>query len=125
MPGSIGEIERVIYESMVCKVRQNLDTLENLTGKKFDCINMVGGGTKDVLLCQWLADATGLTVYAGPTETASVGNLIMQLKAAGEIKNLDEGRQIAHKSAVVKEYVPGDKDYWDEAYNIFKSISGS
>ncbi|OQA20832.1 MAG: Rhamnulokinase [Actinobacteria bacterium ADurb.Bin346] len=125
VPGSIGEIARVIYESMVCKVRQNLDTLENLTGKKFDCINMVGGGTKDVLLCQWLADATGLTVYAGPTETASVGNLIMQLKAAGEIKNLDEGRQIAHKSAVVKEYVPGDKDYWDEAYNIFRSISGS
>jgi len=122
VPESIGDVARVIYESLVLKVKQNLVILESLTGKKFDCINMVGGGTKDTLLCQWIADATGLVVHAGPTETASVGNLLMQLKAAGEIKDLDEGRQLSHRSAVVKEYTPENTKYWDTAFEGFKKI---
>jgi len=93
-----------------------------MLGKKFDSIHMVGGGTKDVLFCQWIADATGLTVHAGPTETASVGNLLMQLKAAGEIMGLEDGRQIAHRSAVVKEYAPENAKYWDTAFESFKKV---
>jgi sugar (pentulose or hexulose) kinase len=119
VPEGIGEIARVIYDSIPLKLKGNLKTLENLTGKKLDFIHMIGGGTKDVLLCQWIADATGIPVYAGPAETASVGNLLMQLKAAGEIKDLDEGRQIALRSANIKNYVPGDREYWDILYKKF------
>jgi len=122
VPEGIGEIARVIYESITLKVKHGFELLEGITGRKFDSINMVGGGTKDVLFCQWVADATGLPVHAGPTETASVGNLLMQLKAAGEIGSLDEGRQIAHRSAIIKEYMPGDSEYWEAIKSIFKKL---
>ena len=122
IPDSIGAIARVIYESMALKVKHNLMDLEKITGKRIDAMHMVGGGTKDVLLCQWMADATGLPVYAGPTETTSVGNLLMQLLAAGEIKDLDEGRQIALKSASIKNYVPANTGYWNRIYEEFVKV---
>ena len=122
IPDGIGSIARVIYESMALKVKYNLKALEKITDKKIDAMHMVGGGTKDVLLCQWMADATGLPVYAGPTETTSVGNLLMQLLAAGEIKNLDEGRQIALKSASIKNYMPANTGYWDDMFEDFIKV---
>lgn len=122
IPDNIGPIARVIYESMALKVKHNLKDLEKITGKKIDAMHMVGGGTKDVLLCQWMADAAGLPVYAGPTETTSVGNLLMQLLAAGEIKSLDEGRQIALKSASIKNYMPANTGYWDGLYEEFVKV---
>jgi sugar (pentulose or hexulose) kinase len=122
IPDGIGAVARVIYESMALKVKHNLMDLEKITGKKIDAMHMVGGGTKDVLLCQWMADATGLPVYAGPTETTSVGNLLMQLLAAGEIKNLEEGRQIALKSASIKTYMPANTGYWNGIYEDFIKV---
>ena len=83
---------------------------------------MVGGGTKDLLLCQWIADATGLEVFAGPTETTSIGNLIMQLKAAGEIKTLSEGRKLSLNSSKIKYYKPQRKTYWEDAYSNYLKI---
>ena len=104
------------------KIPGSLMDLEKITGKKIGAMHMVGGGTKDVLLCQWMADATGLPVYAGPTETTSVGNLLMQLLAAGEIKSLDEGRQIALKSASIKNYAPTNTGYWNRIYEDFVKV---
>jgi len=121
-PDSVGAVARVIYESMALKVKHNLITVEDITGSKLDFIHMVGGGTKDRLLCQWVADATGLHVYAGPTETTSIGNLLMQLKAAGEIKNLDEGRQISLNSSKVESYTPQNTQDWDEKYQAYLKI---
>ena len=121
-PDSIGAIARVIYESMALKVKDNLKSLEAITGCKQDFIHMVGGGTKDSLLCQWIADATGLHVYAGPTETTSIGNLLMQLKAAGEIRNLEEGRQISLNSSKVENYIPQNTQDWDEKYQVYLKI---
>jgi sugar (pentulose or hexulose) kinase len=69
-----------------------------------------------------MADATGLPVFAGPTETTSVGNLLMQLLAAGEINNLDEGRQIALKSASIKNYLPVNTSYWNSVYEDFVKV---
>ncbi|MCL4416319.1 MAG: rhamnulokinase [Actinobacteria bacterium] len=122
IPNNIGQMARLIYESMTLRVKYNMRDLERITGKKFDYIHMVGGGTKDVLFCQWVADATGIPVNTGPTETTSAGNLIMQLKAAGEIDTLEEGRKICLNSSTIKKYLPTNTNYWDDLYQKFLRI---
>ena len=69
-----------------------------------------------------MADATGIPVKAGLDETTSLGNVIMQLKAAGEINNLDEGRQISQNSLEVDYYIPENKNIWDSAYERYLKI---
>ena len=119
---TIGQVSRVIYESMALKVKHNLRILEKITYGKLDFIHIVGGGTRDVLLCQWFANSTGLPVYSGPEESTSVGNLLMQLKSAGEIKNLEEGRQISHNSSTIKNYIPENTNFWDDLYLKFLKV---
>ncbi|MBA7690994.1 L-Rhamnulokinase [subsurface metagenome] len=122
LPESIGEISRCVYESLVMKFKYGLNELEKLTGIKIELLYIVGGGTKNKLLCQWIADATGIPAAAVLTETTSVGNLFMQLKASGEIRTLDEGRKISAKSSEVINYEPKDKNIWNESYNRYLKL---
>ena len=96
--------------------------LEKIARRKIELLHMIGGGVYNHLLCQLISNATGLTVLAGPSEATSVGNLLMQLKASGEIGNLEEGREIVSKSFNIVEYNPEDSVYWEEAYIKFKDI---
>jgi len=116
VPEGIGEISRCVYESLAMRFKHDINKLENLTGNKIEVIHVAGGGIQNKLLCQWIADATGIKVIAGPVEATSVGNLIVQLKASGEIKNLDEGRKISLNSSILYEYEPENKSRWDEEY---------
>lgn len=85
---------------------------------KLELIHLIGGGARNELQCQLIADATGVPVVAGPYEATSVGNLLMQLKASGEIKNIDEGRAISLNSSKVSNYEPKE-DRWDIEYINF------
>ncbi|MGM0368667.1 MAG: rhamnulokinase [Actinomycetota bacterium] len=116
VPESIGEIARCVYEGLALKFKKCMKDLEEVTGQEFEVIHLIGGGTKNKLLCQWTADATGIPVIAGPTETTAIGNFIMQLKASGEISSLKEGRKISKNSSEVINYKPENTNLWDNIY---------
>lgn len=123
-PGSLGEISRCAYESLSLKFRYYFELLERFSGQKLELLHLVGGGTQNKLLCQWISNATGKYVIAGPTETTAVGNLLMQLKADGEIDSIEDGRRLSHASSKIYEYSPMETAKWDVAYNRFIKITG-
>ncbi len=120
VPETVGEVVRCIYESLALKYRYTVETIEKLNGKKTKKINVVGGGTKDVFLSQMTADACGIPVCAGPEEATSIGNLMMQAIAAGEVANLAQAREVVRNSFQLKHYEPTqDSEAWDAAYEKF------
>lgn len=121
-PASKASLLRVVMESLVLKYRRVLEQLEGLTNKRIDVLHMVGGGIRQERLCQWTADACGRPVIAGPVESSGVGNLLVQLMAAGEISSLPEGRELVSRSFPRKSYTPSDVDRWDEAYARFRVV---
>lgn len=122
VPEGMGGVARAIYESMALKFMECMETIEKLAGKKPQVLHIFGGGVQNKLLCQWVADALQLEIFAGPTETTSVGNLLMQMKAMGDIKSLNEGRKISAQSSEVVTYYPGDGTQWQEYYKRYKEI---
>jgi len=123
-PQSVGEIVRCIYESLALKYRYTAEKLEELCSKRYNTINIVGGGTKEKLLCKYAADCTGKTVSAGPVEATALGNVAMQLIACGELGDVAEARDVIRRSFDVAMYVPDEssKQQWDDAYERFCSI---
>lgn len=126
VPENVGEVVRCIFESLALKYRWVAEKLEEMTGKKYPVINIVGGGTKEEMLSQFAADASHKTVVAGPVEATALGNIAMQLIAAGEISDVWEAREIIRNSFDVKEYTPStaDSEAWDEAYDRFCALIG-
>lgn len=122
VPQTKGEIVRCIAESLAFKYRQVVEGMEDVTGKKYSVINIVGGGIKDKMICQFTANATNRTVSTGPVEATSIGNVIVQGMAMGAIKNLEEGREIVKNSFPIKAYTPEEPDKWNEAYESWKKI---
>lgn len=122
VPETTGAVIRAIAESLAFKYRQTVEGMEDVTGKKYNVINIVGGGIKDKMICQFTANATNRTVMTGPVEATSIGNVIVQGIAMGAIKDLNEGRKIVRNSFDITEYTPENADKWNEAYKKWTQI---
>jgi rhamnulokinase len=99
-----------------------LGALEELTGNRIEVIHIVGGGSKDALLDQMTADACQRPVVTGPVEATAMGNLMMQVRASGEVSSLAEMRDAIRKSSEVKRYEPCDESAWTEAAGRFAAL---
>ncbi|MDD3430031.1 MAG: rhamnulokinase [Oscillospiraceae bacterium] len=106
VPQTVGQIMQCVYKSLAYKYKAAIETLQRLTGKQYTCIHIVGGGSKDGYLNELCAKATGLPVYAGPTEGTALGNLMVQMIAGKEYANLLEARQAIKNSFEIKEIKP-------------------
>lgn len=122
VPETKGEVVRCITQSLALKYRMTLEKLEDLLGRKLPVIHMVGGGIKDKLLCRFTAEATGRSVIAGPIEASSIGNILVQAMALGNVKDLKEIRSIVKASFPIVTYTPTEKELWDKAYAIYKEL---
>ncbi|MDR2149646.1 MAG: rhamnulokinase [Spirochaetaceae bacterium] len=98
VPKSIGEIMLSIYRSLAACYQQGLAALENITGKTFRALHIVGGGSKDAYLNELTAHATGLPVHAGPVEATVIGNLCVQMISSGVLPDLETARKIIAQS---------------------------
>ena len=104
VPENLAEVASVIYNSLAKCYGKTIEEIEALTGKTFDRIHIVGGGSNAEYLNQLTAKATGKTVYAGPTEATAIGNLSAQMIAEGELKDLLDARRCIYESFDIKEY---------------------
>jgi rhamnulokinase len=105
-PREVGEVCRVILDSLAVRYREVLKTMEALTGRAIDVIHIVGGGSRNRLLNQLTADVTGRRVVAGPVEATAAGNALVQALGAGQLKSLDELREVVRQSFQVEEFYP-------------------
>jgi rhamnulokinase len=92
-PATVGELMQCVYKSLAECYAEAIANLAEITGKTYTSINIVGGGSQDKYLNALTADATGLEVFAGPVEGTAIGNLIVQMIAAGEFADLTEARK--------------------------------
>jgi rhamnulokinase len=122
VPQAEGEIVRVALESLALKYRFVLERLEELTGKHLEPLHVFGGGTKNRLLNQFSADATGRTVVTGPVEATAIGNILMQAITLGELSSLQDARHMVRRSFGIEGYHPRDGNGWEAAYQKLKSV---
>lgn len=122
VPQTKGQILRVALEGIALKYRLVLERLEELTGKHLDPIHIIGGGTRNRLLNQLTADATGRTVIAGPVEATAIGNILMQAIGLKHLDSLADAREIVRFSFEPEVYESRRTADWEEAYVRLKEV---
>ena len=106
VPETPGELATVVYQSLADCYKKSLRNLEAMTGKTYPAVNIVGGGANADYLNQLTANATGKTVYAGPTEATAIGNIVCQMLACGDLPSVTEARACIFDSFAVKTFTP-------------------
>jgi rhamnulokinase len=122
-PATPGAYVRTILESLAFKYRLVLHNLEHVCGRRIGEIRVIGGGSKNRLLNQFTADATGRRVLAGPAEATALGNVAVQILAAGGASSLKEVREIVDRSFPTEVFEPRETDKWEKEAERFQHYS--
>jgi rhamnulokinase len=121
-PCDEGAMVRCCLESLALKYRWAIERLESILGTSIKLIHIVGGGTKNTLLCQFTASACGRLVHAGPVEATAIGNILMQAIGAGRLGSIADLREIVVRSFPVTVYEPRQTEAWTAAADRFAAI---
>jgi len=119
---AVGAVARTILESLALRYREVLESLEKLLGRKLEVIQIVGGGSRNRVLNQFVADATNRVVVAGPSEATVMGNILIQAIGTGELTSLREAREIVKRSVALETFRPKPTADWDRAYERFLRV---
>ena len=106
VPETKGEIMVAIYRGLAKAYARYIKQMEETTGKKYDTLYIIGGGSKNFILNQWTADEVGIPVYAGPVEATALGNMLIQALAMGSYTSIRQGREVIRKNQEIKRYDP-------------------
>lgn len=106
VPVTPGQFVRTVLESLALYYARTLTKLEELTGQKVTTLHIVGGGTRNDLLNQLTADATGRTVITGPVEATAIGNVLIQALALGHLGSAAHLREIVEASFPTRTFTP-------------------
>lgn len=121
-PETVGQVVRCILDSLALLYAASLDELEGVIGRRLDTLHIVGGGSRNALLNQSTADASGRTIVAGPVEATAIGNLLAQAMALGEVADLVAAREIVRKSFPVTTFQPADTADWVGRREFFSKL---
>ncbi len=121
-PATPGAFVRCALESLALSYRRTLEEVAEISGRKLTRLHIVGGGTKNALLNQFAADATGRTVVCGPVEATAIGNVLMQALALGRLRDHAHLRAVVRASFGLTTYQPADTQAWDAAYRRFRAL---
>lgn len=121
-PENHAQYIRCIFDSLALKYRDVLSKLQNVAPFEIEKLHIIGGGAKNNLLNQFTANAIGLPVVAGPSEATAIGNIMMQAKAVGAVKDLTDMRKVIRNSVTPAVFMPQDVASWNKAYERFVEI---
>ena len=122
IPRTRGELVRCIFDSLAMRYRQVFGYLQELAPWPIECLHIIGGGARNHLLNQFTCNAVGIPVIAGPSEATALGNVLMQIRAAGIVSSLKEMRELAVASADIQQFEPKDRTLWEEGYGRYLQI---
>ncbi len=124
VPEGYAEICRCIFDSLALRYRQVFKWLKEFASFPIDMLHIIGGGSLNEYLDQFTANSTGVEVLAGPQEGTAIGNIMLQAKACGIVKDIWEMRRIIADSIEMKRFVPQEKEMWEEAYQRYLEVTG-
>lgn len=125
VPQDYKAMARCIFESLAMRYRQVLEALKDMAPFPIEKLHVIGGGSLNGYLMQMAANSIGMPVVTGPVEGTAIGNIMMQAKSAGVVKDMFEMRRLIAESIDTKTYLPQDREAWDEAYKKYLEITNN
>lgn len=122
-PNGIAAYCRCVFDSLALRYRQVFEWLKELAGSGIETLHIIGGGSKNEFLDQFTANSCGVEVKAGPQEATALGNIMLQAKACGEVRDIWEMRNIIGHSTDLQVFTPKEKDLWDKAYKKYIEVT--
>src|SRR5262249_10150073 len=122
VPANSGATIRCVLESLALLYRRTLEQVEELIGRKIRCLHIVGGGSQNMLLNQFTANALQIPVLAGPAEATASGTVLVQGIASGRLSSPARAREVIRSSMEIRTICPQAAEDWACAYERFKKF---